>query len=467
MDMAYFAQRATSRSNRRRRAIKWIVFGVALFAPLQCLRSAGADEGKPDAPKAPDPAIVQQLVLEVQELRARVTDLEAKLAAGGEPSQPGRREVAIANVPPAAIAAPAPAAAVPGAPSSPRPQDPDGSSIVPSVKLRLLGDAGYHATNLKGDTNSFYIGSLDMLMTGSLTDRTSILGEVLFTSTADNSFAIDVERLVLQHKTNDYFTFGVGRYHTSIGYYNPTFHRGAWFQTAIGRPFMYAFDDEGGSFPLQEIGVTTSGHLPSERLGLQYVAEIGNGRNHLLGSDPAQNHHDTNNGKSVNFALSSRPSAISGLDVGFSIYHDYVTFADNINHGEIISTVHVVYMNSTYEFLNEAALIRHTGASDGSPGTFHTPAFYTQISRKFGKYRPYFRYQYMNAGVAEPIFGDAADGSVVGRRNSASLGVRWDFNDHAAWKLQYDYLTRRGSDLVSDRTLRSGSGIATEFSFAF
>jgi len=230
---------------------------------------------------------------------------------------------------------------------------------------------------------------------------------------------------------------------------------------------MYAFDDEGGSFPLQEIGVTTSGHLPSERLGLQYVAEIGNGRNHLLGSDPAQNHHDSNNGKSVNFALSSRPSAIPGLDVGFSIYHDYVTFEDNINHGEVISTVHVVYMNSTYEFLNEAALIRHSGASDGSPGTFHTPAFYTQISRKFGKYRPYFRYQYMNAGVTEPIFGDPEDGTVVGRRNSASLGVRWDFNDHAAWKLQYDYLTRRGSDLVSDRTVRSGSGIATEFSFAF
>src|SRR6202011_3020069 len=132
----------------------------------------------PDAPKTPDPAIVQQLVMEVQELRARVTDLEARLASGGETSHPGAREVAIANVSPAASAAPAPAAAAPGAPSSPRPQEPDASGIVPSVKLRLLGDAGYHATNLRGDTNSFYVGSLDMLMTGSLTDKTSILGEV-------------------------------------------------------------------------------------------------------------------------------------------------------------------------------------------------------------------------------------------------------------------------------------------------
>jgi hypothetical protein len=228
--MAHSAQRATSRSNGHRRAIKWMVFAVALLAPLQLLRSASADEAKLDAPKASDPANGQQSVLAVQELRARVTDLEARLAAVGEASQPGRREVAIANVSPAASAAPP----APGAPSSPRPQDPDASSIVPSVKLRLLGDAGYHAMNLNGDTNSFYIASLGMLMTASLTDRTSILGQVLLTSKADNSFGIDVERLVLQHKTNEYFTFGAGRYHTFIGYSNPTFHRRAWFQTAIG-----------------------------------------------------------------------------------------------------------------------------------------------------------------------------------------------------------------------------------------
>jgi hypothetical protein len=206
MDRAYSAQRAMNRSNRRRRAIKWMVFGVALLAPLQRLRSASADQSKPDAPKTPDPAIVQQLVMEVQELRARVTDLEARLAAGGETSRPGAREGAMANVSPAAIAAPA--APAPGAPSSPRPQDPDAYGIVPSVKLRLLGDAGCHATNLKGDTNSFYVGSLDMSMTESLTDRTSVLGEVLFTSTAEHSFGIDVQRLVLQ-QANDYFTFGL------------------------------------------------------------------------------------------------------------------------------------------------------------------------------------------------------------------------------------------------------------------
>jgi hypothetical protein len=54
--------------------------------------------------------------------------------------------------------------------------------------------------------------------------------------------------------------------------------------------------------------------------------------------------------------------------------------------------------------LNEALLDRH--ASAGSSTTFNTPGFYTQISRQFAIYRPYFRYQYVNAANNEPVFPD-------------------------------------------------------------
>src|SRR5437868_4333572 len=138
-----------------------------------------------------------------------------------------------------------------------------------------------------------------------------------------------VAGLLLQYKHNDYLDFSIGRYHSSIGYYNTTFHQGAWFQTAIDRPFMYAFDDAGGFLPLQEVGATISGQIPSANLRLNYVVEMGNGRAHLLGSDPAQNFKDTNNGKSINFALYGRPRSIPGLQTGFSIYLDYLTFSDN------------------------------------------------------------------------------------------------------------------------------------------
>ncbi len=35
----------------------------------------------------------------------------------------------------------------------------------------------------------------------------------------------------------------------------------------------------------------------------------------------------------------AQPSWIPGLQTGFSLYHDYVTLSDNINHSELISTV--------------------------------------------------------------------------------------------------------------------------------
>jgi hypothetical protein len=388
---------------------------------------------------------------QIQELRAKVKEVEARQ----NDVKGGASHGAVESSAP--LSAPA-KVTPPPTPSSAAQESQDNSSV-PSVKLRMFGDVGYDASDQKGDNNSFHIGTLDLFMTGVLTDRVSVLGEVLFVPLKDNSIGVDIERLLLQYKHNDYFNFGIGRYHSSIGYYNTAFHQGAWFQTAVDRPFMYAFDEQGGFLPLQEVGVTVSGQIPSGRLGLHYVAEVGNGRAHLLGSDPAQNFQDTNNGKSFNFALSAHPRGIPGLEAGFSTYHDKLTFSDNINHSELISTVYVVYEISKYELLNEGMLVRHTGSLSGAPAVFHTPAFYTQFSRRFGKYRPYFRYSYVNAGVAEPIYGDPADGPIVGRRNGPTLGLRYDLNDHAAFKLQYDHLAQRGQ--------KSFNALETQFSFAF
>jgi hypothetical protein len=349
------------------------------------------------------------------------------------------------------------------APAVPAPEpaieEPRVHSVNDRLKLNVFGEVGFKTADLKPSANTFEIGSLDLFMTARLSEKVSALAEVLFLAAADNSITPDVERLLLQYRHNDHFTAGIGRYHTSIGYYNTAFHQGSWFQTTVDRPFMYAFDDAGGFLPLQEVGVTTSGLIPSGKLELSYVAEVGNGRNHLIGGEPAQNAKDTNNGKSINIALSAHPVWLNGIDAGFSIYHDYLTFSDNVNHSELISTVHVVYLNSTYEFLNEAMLVRHVGSSTGAPGVFHTPAFYTQFSRRFRSYRPYFRCEYINAGANEPIYGDPTDGPVVGRRNGPSFGLRYDFTEHTAFKLQYDRAQRRG--------VPSSNGLDTQFAFTF
>jgi hypothetical protein len=404
------------------------VIGLALF--LTVPQGVQAQAPPSSGPTQDD---TNKLLLQrIDELEAKVKQLQDKQAS---------------SVPPPAVA------------PEPVVEAPPVNIVNDRLKLNIFGDVGYEATDLKPSANTFEIGSFDMFLTSRLSDKVSVLGEVLFIAQSDNSINADIERLVLQYRANDYLSVGIGRFHTSIGYYNTAFHQGAWFQTAIDRPFMYAFDDEGGFLPLQEVGITAGGRIPSGKLGLSYVAELGNGRDHLVGGEPAQNAQDRNNGKAFNFALSARPSWLSGLDLGFSIYHDYLTFSDNINHSELISTVYAVYANSTYEFLNEAMLVRHVGSSTGAPGVFHTPAFYTQFSRRFGSYRPYLRYQYINAGVSEPIYGDPEDGPVIGRRNGPSVGLRYDFTEHTAFKIQYDRLQARG--------LPTSNRLDTQFAFTF
>jgi hypothetical protein len=408
---------------------QWLQRVPAVIGLVLCVTIGLAAHAQQAPDAAPNQNDSNQMLLQrINELELKVKQLQEK-----QPSE---------------IAAPEPAV-----------EQPRVNSVNDRLKLNVFGDVGYESSDLKPSANTFEIGSLDLFMTAHLSQKVSALAEVLFIAADDNSISPDVERLLLQYRRNDYFTAAIGRYHTSIGYYNTAFHQGAWFQTTVDRPFMYAFDDHGGFLPLQEVGVTTSGLIPSGKLGLSYVAEVGNGRNHLLGGEPAQNAQDTNNGKSFNIALSAHPTWLNGVDMGFSIYHDYLTFSDNVNHGELISTVHVVYLNSTYEFLNEAMLFRHVGSSTGAPGVFHTPAFYTQLSRRFGSYRPYFRYEYINAGVNEPIYGDPTDGPVVGRRNGASAGLRYDFTEHTAFKLQYDRAQRRG--------VPSSNGLDTQFAFTF
>ena len=97
---------------------------------------------------------------------------------------------------------------------------------------------------------------------------------------------------MLTYRQNDYFSASIGRIHTAIGYYNTAFNRGDYFQTAIGRPAMFEFDDQGGFLPMQDLGIVLKGQLPSGKLGLNYVFEVTNGRDYGVDVEPAQNSSD-------------------------------------------------------------------------------------------------------------------------------------------------------------------------------
>jgi len=421
---------------------------LVLLAVLMSIGGARAQEPV----KAPtDQQTIQMLLQRIERLETRVAQLESTHVEPARAEMAGN--VALVNRPPMGPAA-GPAIAPP--PS----QQASGPSIDPEqetehlepermdmsktlLRMRGFGDITFHGSNQKGSTSSFSLGQLNLFVTSDISEKFKFLGEIVFESGPDNfynvpggrrnEFAVDVERYLVQYSYNDYFNLAVGRYHTAIGFYNTAYHHSTWFQTTTGRPLLFQFEDSGGILPINNVGLSASGRIPSGTLGLHYVAEIGNGRasRSPLTDEPVQNVVDENNGKAFNLALFARPDAVRGLQIGFSGYHDKLMPLGLPRVDETILAAHAVYLVPKFEWLNEVVLVRHS--PEGTSQVFNTPGFYTQIAKRFGSYQPYFRYQYINASDRELIFPD------VGRLEGPSVGVRYDASESVAFKLQYDY----------------------------
>lgn len=306
---------------------------------------------------------------------------------------------------------------------------------------------------------TFQAGEFDLLITSKLSDHLSFLSEVVLGAGVTNEFEVDIERYQLTYQANRYFSASGGRFHTSIGYYNTAYHHGNWFSTAEGRPIMYLFEDSGGVLPVHMVGVTFTGEVPhTDTLGLHWVAEIGNG----LSSNPnateaVQNFYSDRNYKATNLAAYIRPRFLSGLQLGGSWYHDGINPSQAQNAlpaSEIrqnIESAYIVYFSSKWEFMNEAVLL--TNHIEGTSQSFRSPMAYTQIARKFGIYKPYFRYQYVNDSMRDPI------NLLRGLYYGPSIGARVDFSDYAAFKLQFNHLFQ-SSQLA-------GNGLDAQIAFTF
>lgn len=216
---------------------------------------------------------------------------------------------------------------------------------------------------------------------------------------------------------------------------------------------MFAFEDQGGILPIHNVGVEAYGRIPSGSLGLHYIVELGNGRESRdpINEEPVQNIITDKTHKAFNVALFARPTNVPGLQVGFSAYNDLlIPVVSPAPVGETILAAHAVYTTNNFEWLNEALVVRHT-PEEGR--LFQTPAWYSQISRRWGSYRPYFRYQYINARSDEPIFPD------IQLRAGPQVGLRYDASESVALKLQYDYTALRNQ--------RATQGLEAQVGFTF
>ena len=413
-----------------------------------------------DAPQDLNPQTAQVLMQRIDQLEARLKEVEAALAK----SQALNPSITSANMVSQNPGQPVPPPQEPEHPAEPvqapehqaeaAPTHPEGEPM--DLNKTLMQIRGFADTDLTGSTQkgfhtSFSLGQVNLFITSDLSDKLKFLSEVVFEAGPDNVFGVDIERLLLTYRFNQYFNLAVGRYHTSIGYYNTAYHHSTWLQTTVGRPFLFRFEDQGGILPIHNVGASLSGRIPSGRLGLHYIAEVGNGRaSSSPQSEPVQNEVDENTHKAFNFQVFARPEALPGLQTGFSVYRDLLTPIAQPSVHQTILDYYVVYNGHNYQWLNEALLVREAPRGPSPSPTVNIPGFYTQISKRFGAFTPYFRYQYVNAPLNGPVFY-----TNVGLQYGPSVGLRYDLSDFVAWKVQYDYNSLKNGQSYQTVTLQA------------
>jgi hypothetical protein len=386
----------------------------------------------------PSPLTLESLQQQVQDLRQQVKTLQDRLDGATQAS--------------AAL----PAAGAPEAVEA-SPEEDHG------IHVRGFGEVNYKALDQRnqelafggfvpGSAGNFYSGDFDLLLTSAINSKTNVLSEITFGETDAQRFDVEIERLLLEYDFDDKLRVSAGRYQTAIGYYNTTYNSAGWLQTAADRPIIMEFPDHGGVLPVRAIGASFQGLLPSGKLGLNYVFGYGSSdtiRSHLDGSPGVD---DENNGNQVNIGLFARPDWVRGLQVGGSFYHDKISDDRNLSvrYGQTILNGHVVYLAHGLEILSEGILVRHT--QEGGPSVFNMPGFYWQAAEQFGKFQPFFRYQYVNTNPRSALHD-------VLLRYGPSFGVRYDFDSNIAFKLQFDHMARK--------SLPSLNGAQTQIAFTF
>jgi hypothetical protein len=399
-----------------------------------------------------DQDVVRQLIERIEELERQVSRLRDG-AAGT------KMDATVSSPIPAPAVVPAVLRDVPGpgehashALQTPEPNDvtnPE-ARISPIAEIHWFGDVGFRASDQPGETTSFTLGQLDLFLTSSLADRLNILSELVFRAGNDNRYVVNAERLLLQYAPSPYLSLAVGRYHTAIGFYNTAYHHGSWFETAVTRPTIFAY--RGGLIPIHDVGVMASGRVPSGRLGLGYVFELGNGQSsQSTTAEATQNAIDENDGKALNLGFFAKPDFVPGLQVGFSAHIDRLHPANAAGVRQTTYAAHAVYQSQTFEWMNEAVAVRSARTAPVADTTTH--GYYTQVSRQFGTVRPYFRYQLVDAHDMDLAF------RALGHRHGPTLGARYDLGKFAAVKAQYERTARRGLPAVN--------GFASQLAFTF
>ena len=310
--------------------------------------------------------------------------------------------------------------------------------------------------------NFFSLGEFDLFMTSKLSNRISFLNETVFEfgrrdiEAKSEPIEIDIERLLIHYDINNLLKIDVGKFYLPIGYWIPTYNHGLWLQTTIDRPDIVNFPDKGGPLPTHATGIKVFGNALLEGFDLNYACAVTNGRG--VNTTHQQNFSDMNDSKAVGFQLDVQPHIVEGLKLGSSIYYDIIpedkTESDRENEiREIIYGAHIIYTIKNIELLTEAFEINH---DEVSGGVFNTFGGYAQFAYTINKFKPYYRYDYIDYSNGDPFFRESEFDFFDTKKHT--IGLRYELSHFNALKFEYSH------GIFDDKDVNI-IGLQTAFSF--
>jgi hypothetical protein len=316
------------------------------------------------------------------------------------------------------------------------------------TSVRVFGDIDW-ASHRDDQPGTFALGQLDVFVTSELATNLTVLAEVVLETPNDEAGGeqiAEVERFQLQYSPWDALRVSVGRMHSMLGFWNQAYHHGSWLQTSAFRPDVYRWEDELGSvLPVHEVGVRLSGTAATSPLRVEYAASVVNGR----ASDPSKVNavQDEDESKAVHLWVGFTPRKVPQLQVGGAAVFDRIppdpgSPRRDVSLDETIWGGFVAYQGPHLEFLTEGFDVLHRDDERGLE--WRTRGFYAQVAWAAGRFKPYYRFDRIDAGEGDPYY----DGSVADLTRHTA-GLRVDPWSRLALKLEISHAERGTSEPFS------------------
>jgi hypothetical protein len=300
-------------------------------------------------------------------------------------------------------------------------------SVLDNTQLRFFSHAEFSSAKDSTDKihNVVEVGDIELLLTSQITDKLSVLGEVIYAP----DDGLEVDRLMIKYQFNDYFHVSAGRLYVPLGLWNTTFYHQARVLTpTIDHPVMIADDADFGVLDNKDDGI---------QLGGENISKFRLGYKVFLSSGLSEDYENTPQLQSLTYNLFAEP--VDNFKFGVSGQYQKLGAGTNTSAGVLteshqfnILNASVMYLggSSKFEFASEYFMISSKGASTSAT---NLAGFFAYAGYKINKFVPYFMYNKVNYDDGQEVY-------MKNNFTGSTIGIRYKISALSVLKLEAQFL---------------------------